>query len=65
MHPQEVSVEKGRGKSLIQKKRLTGKGMTKDKTTAGEGGLRKGDGLDGENDIQAREDKDRKRKQAV
>lgn len=38
--------------------------MTKDKTTAG-GGPRKGDGLDGENDITAGGGKERKRKQAV
>lgn len=29
------------------------------------GGLKKGDGLDGKNDIQAGEDKERKREQAV
>lgn len=36
--------------------------MMKNKTTAaGGGGLKKGDGLDGKNDIQAGEDKERKR----
>lgn len=47
------------------KRETDGEGYDEEQDDSGGGGLKKGDGLDGKSDIQAGEDKERKREQAV